>query len=473
MKSREGSARAAFGVRRAACGPAPVAAALLTLLIAVAALGLAPVPVYAAKPAPETTAASAVLIDAKTGKVLYDKDMHAIRYPASLTKVMTGLLTLEYLQPDRVVTIDAETPFTKGSRIYLLEGEQVTVEQLFHALMIESANDAAVALAKEISGTTEAFAALMNRRAKELGALHTNFVNPNGLEDDAHVTTAHDIAVIAMAAMRNPEFRKTAATYPYTLDQTNKQETRYFYNGNRLLYDEKHTVVYEGASRPIKYADATGIKTGYTAQAGNCLAASAARGDTELIAVMLGAEGLNVYLDAISLFEYGFDNYKSFQAIRADSPQGEVRVKNGAVKTAAIQTRTDAWVTIPASASPSLVTTEPQLPDRVAAPVTEGQVVGSLRILLDGEELGVVDLTSAETVPLGGPLSRIGITDETAGLIRNIVFAALGLSLFLLLAYVGLKRRQIKRRKRRRAERRARLAEETRKQEELRRNWMK
>jgi D-alanyl-D-alanine carboxypeptidase (penicillin-binding protein 5/6) len=449
----------------------PLLAALLALLLAAQIAGLAPV--HAAKPVPEVTAASAVLIDAKTGKILYDKDMHAIRYPASLTKVMTGLLALENLPLDRVVTIDAETPFTKGSRIYLLEGEEVTAEQLFYALMIESANDAAVALAKEISGTTEDFAALMNRRAKELGALHTNFVNPNGLEHDEHVTTAYDIAMIAAAAMRNPEFRKAVATYPYTLNQTNMQETRYFYNGNRLLYDEKHTVIYEGASRPIKYAGATGIKTGYTAQAGNCLAASAVRDDTELIAVMLQADGLNVYLDAISLFEYGFDNYKSHQAVWADSPQGELRVKNGAVKTVAIRTKSDAWVTIPASAAPSLVTTELQLPDRVVAPVTEGQVVGTMRILLDGEELGAVDLTVAEAVPEGGPLSRIGVTDKTAGLIRNILLAILSFALLLLIVYVALKRRQIKRRKRRREERRARLDEEGRRQEELRRNWFK
>jgi D-alanyl-D-alanine carboxypeptidase (penicillin-binding protein 5/6) len=462
--------RTAFGSPFAPFRSASLAAVLLLAFLSAATV-LWPAPARAA--APETTAASAVLIDAKTGKVLYDRDMHAIRYPASLTKVMTGLLTLERLPLDRLVTIDAETPFTKGSRIYLLEGEQVTVEQLFYALMIESANDAAVALAKEIAGTTEAFAALMNRRAKELGALHTNFVNPNGLEHEEHVTTAYDIAMIAAAAMRNPAFRAAAATYPYTLPQTNMQETRYFYNGNRLLYDEKHTVVYAGASRPIKYADATGIKTGYTAQAGNCLAASAARGDTELIAVMLGAEGLNVYLDAITLFEYGFDNHKSVQAVWADSPQGELRVKNGAVKTAAIKTRTDAWVTIPASASPTLVTTEPQLPDRILAPVTEGQVVGSLRILLDGEELGVVDLTAAETVPAGGPLSHIGITDAAAGLIRNVVLAVLCLSILLLFAYVAVKRRQIRRRRQRRAERRERLAEEARKREAFHRNRFK
>ncbi|MDR1573696.1 MAG: D-alanyl-D-alanine carboxypeptidase, partial [Clostridiales Family XIII bacterium] len=400
-------------------------AALLALTLAARTAGTDVA--RAAKPVPEITAASAVLIDAKTGKVLYDKDMHAVHYPASLTKIMTGLLTIENLSLDRVVTIDAETPFTKGSRIYLIEGEQLTAEQLFYALMIESANDAAVALAKEISGTTEAFAVRMNQRARELGALHTNFVNPNGLEHDEHVTAAYDLAMITMEAMRRPEFRKAAATYPYTLEQTNMQETRYFYNGNRLLYDEKHTVVYEGETRPIRYAGATGVKTGYTAQAGNCLAASAKRDDTELIAVILQAEGLNVYLDAISLFEYGFDNYKSYQAVLADTPLGEVRVKNGAVRTAAIKTKSDVWVTIPANAAPSLVTTESQTEDRVAAPVEAGQTVGTMRVLLDGEELGAVELVAAESVPEGGPLSRVGIPDQTAERIKNICLAALGL----------------------------------------------
>jgi D-alanyl-D-alanine carboxypeptidase (penicillin-binding protein 5/6) len=424
---------------------------------------------FAAKPVPVTASSSVVLMDAKAGTILYERDMHAIKYPASLTKIMTGLLALENLELDRTVTIDAETPFTKGSRIYLLEGEQVTAEQLLYALMVESANDAAVALAKEISGTIEDFAALMNRRAKELGALNTNFVNPNGLENDGHVTTAHDMAMISMAAMRNPEFRKAALTYPYTLYQTNMQETRYFYNSNRLLYDEKHTVVYEGETRPIKYAGATGIKTGYTPQAGNCLAASAERDGTELIAVMMRAEGYGAYLDAISLFEYGFDNYKTHMAIEEGAPQGELRVKRGAVKNVAIATKSEVWVTMPAAAAPSLLTTELRTPERVDAPVTEGQVVGTLHVLLDGEELGAVELTALESVPKGGPLSLFGVTDKTAGSISKALLSALAICASLLLAYVWFNRRQDRLRRRRREERRARLAEAERRDAEIRR----
>jgi D-alanyl-D-alanine carboxypeptidase (penicillin-binding protein 5/6) len=457
-----------FRARRGTRGFPVFSAGILALAFAIWLAGADIV--RASTPVPVVASTSAVLIDATTGTVLYDKDMHAIRYPASLTKIMTGLLTIENLPLDKVVTIDAETPFTKGSRIYLLEGEQVTVEQLFYALMIESANDAAIALAKEISGTTEAFAARMNERAKELGALHTNFVNPNGLEHDEHVTTAYDLAMIAMESMRRPEFRRAVSTYPYTLERTNMQETRYFYNGNRLLYDEKRMVTYAGEARPIKYADATGIKTGYTSQAGNCLAASAKRGDTELIAITMQAEGLNGYLDAISLFEYGFDNYKTHQAVFAETPLGEVRVKNGAVKTVATETKSDAWVTIPASASPALVTTETHMEDRVVAPVEAGRTVGTMRILLDGDELGVVEIVAVESVPEGGPLSRIGITDKTADRIKNICLAALGLFLILLVLYVALKRRQIRRRKQKREARRTRLEEDARKEEAFRRD---
>jgi D-alanyl-D-alanine carboxypeptidase (penicillin-binding protein 5/6) len=275
--------------------------------------------------------------------------------------------------------------------------------------------------------------------------------------------------MISMAAMRNPEFRKAVVTYPYTLYQTNMQETRYFYNGNRLLYDEKHTVVYEGEQRPVKYSGATGIKTGYTAQAGNCLAASAEREGTELIAVMMQAEGLYGYLDAISLFEYGFDNYKSHKALTAGASQGELRVKNGSVKTVAVEAKADIWVTMPANVSPSLLTVDLQAPARVDAPVTEGDPVGTVRILLDGEELGVTDLAASETVSEGGPLSRIGVTDKTARLIGRICLAAAIVCLLLFIAYILLKRRQVKRRRQRREERRARLAEEERKDNEFRR----
>ena len=208
-------------------------------LIILLLINLMPLVSFAASEPPDIIGETAIVIDAKTGQVLYNKNMHDQRYPASTTKLITALLAIENLDLSKTVTIDAETPFTEGSRIYLLEGENVTVEQLLYALMLESANDAAVALGKEIAGTVPAFAEMMNRKAIELGAKNTNFVNPNGLHDDNHLSTAYDLAMIAKEAMKNEKIRELVTTYRYVIPATNKQETRYLYNTNRLLYDEK------------------------------------------------------------------------------------------------------------------------------------------------------------------------------------------------------------------------------------------
>src|SRR5690554_2691538 len=185
----------------------------------------------------DLTGQSAILIDATTGEILYEYNSHVLHYPASTTKIMTGILALENLDLSDYADIDEEASFTGGSRIYLLEGEEITVEELLYALFLESANDAAVALAKKISGTVESFARLMNRKAKELGAKNTNFVNPHGLHEDEHVSTAYDLALIARYAMENQLFRDFVSTYQYTIEETNLQETRYLYNTNRMLYD--------------------------------------------------------------------------------------------------------------------------------------------------------------------------------------------------------------------------------------------
>ncbi|MDR1135469.1 MAG: D-alanyl-D-alanine carboxypeptidase [Clostridiales Family XIII bacterium] len=423
--------------------------------------------VFAGKPVPTITADAAVLIDATTGQVLYNKNMHKQEYPASTTKIITALLALEYLELEEIVTIDAEAPFTKGSRIYLIEGERISVEDLLYALLVESANDAAVALANRIAGSTEEFAKLMNSKAKELGALNTNFVNPNGLENDAHMTSAYDLAMIAMEAMKDERFRKIVSTYEYTVPATNKQpEQRYLHNTNRLLYDLNHHVTYEGVSRVMKYNDAVGIKTGYTSQAGNCLVAGARREGTELISVVMKTDGNGVYLDSISLLEYGFSNFRTTLAVESGLTTGAVKVKSGAVRE--VQTRVDAdgWVTLPADAAWSdikkTVETEPVLD----APVREGDTVGSMSVSYDGNVLCVLDVVAAGNVDKGGILSNIGIEDKTAAMIRNVILGIIGALFLLLTVYILLKRRQVRLKKQRRAERAARYAEEAKRAEE-------
>jgi D-alanyl-D-alanine carboxypeptidase (penicillin-binding protein 5/6) len=198
------------------------------------------------------------------------------------------------------------------------------MEQLLYALMLESANDAAVAIAEHISGSVEEFAKLMNKKAKELGATNTNFVNPNGLHNDNHYTTARDLAMIAKYAMTLDKFRSVVKEVKYTIPKTNKQEERnYITNSNKLIwktYDK------------FRYEYATGIKTGYTTKSKQCLVGGAKKGDMELISVVMGAEGQNIYTDTVGLFEYGFANYQNVDILKKDQIVTTVPIEEGTEK---------------------------------------------------------------------------------------------------------------------------------------------
>lgn len=430
---------------------------LITIIITLLVFNSAGVVSFGATEPPTILAESAVLIDASTGEVLYDKNMNTQHYPASTTKVMTALLTLENLDLSKTVTIDAETPFTEGSRVYLLEGEHVTVEQLMYSLLLESANDAAVALGKEIAGSIPAFADMMNERAKELGAKNTHFVNPNGLHDDAHLTTAYDLAMIAKEAMKNKTFRKFVTTYRYIIPKTNMQDTRYLYNTNRLLYDKKTKVLVNGVERPAKYAGVTGIKTGYTSHAGGCLIAGAKRNGTELIAVVMKSTDEGRFADSIALLDYGFANYKSTKAMDKGSVLGEIKVSRGSVRKVEVVAKDSAYATLPIEASEDIVRTKVVLDKKVKAPVTLGQKVGEVKIYAGNELVGHVDAVTTKKIPKGGVLSIIGLSDAAAHVLETVFAAVIGIILLLFIALVFLKRRQAKRRRIRRQERLARI----------------
>lgn len=423
------------------------------IFIAMIFISAAPMVSFGATEPPAILAETAVVIDAKTGQVLYDKNRNEQRYPASTTKVITALLALENLDLSKTVTIDAETPFTEGSRIYLLEGERVTVEQLMYALLLESANDAAVALGKEMAGTIPAFAEMMNEKAVELGAQNTHFVNPNGLHEDDHLTTAYDLAMISREAMKNEKFRELVTTYRYVVPATNMQDTRYLYNTNRLIYDEKTKVLVNGVQRAAKYVGATGIKTGYTSHAGGCLIAGAKRGDTELISVVMKSTDEGRFADAISLLDYAFENYKSVKAMDADTILGEIPVNRGAARKVEVIAADTAYATLPIEASSSLVNTKIVLDEKVRAPVTMGQKVGVVEVYEGDRLVGQVDAITTSGIPEGGILSIIGISDEAAVVLEKTFASIFAVVIFLFAAYILLKRRQIRRRKLRRIER--------------------
>ena len=251
---------------------------------------------------PSIEGQSAVLMDAVTDTVLYSKNPDDRLYPASITKIMTALLACENLDMNDTITMSQEAAYgieAGSSTIYAETGEVFTVEQALMALMLESANEMALAIAEKTSGSVKKFVELMNQRAAQLGCKNTHFNNPNGLPDETHYTTASDMMKIAKAAWYNPEFRKFVTTQTYEIPPTNKQsETRYLLNHHRMMSGQSYD--YDGV---------LGGKTGYTNVAGNTLVTYAKRGNSILIAVVLNSTN-GAFPDTTSLLDYGFDNFE-------------------------------------------------------------------------------------------------------------------------------------------------------------------
>lgn len=247
---------------------------------------------------------AAVLIDADTGVVLYEKNMNEQLYPASITKLMTALLAMEALEPEQVLTVSQTAvnavPRT-SSHIGLLAGERLTVDQALYAIGMESANDAANVLAEAVSGSLEAFAEKMNEKARELGALNTHFTNANGLPDSGHVTTAYDMALITAAALKQEGLATYFSTVNYTLSATNLSSARSFANKDRLLPGGQY--YYDGVLL---------AKTGWTSSAQGTFAAAVRKGQTTLVAITLKSPLLeDKYKDTHKLLDYGFSHYSS------------------------------------------------------------------------------------------------------------------------------------------------------------------
>ncbi|UNC93157.1 D-alanyl-D-alanine carboxypeptidase family protein [Candidatus Contubernalis alkaliaceticus] len=251
---------------------------------------------------PELSSEAAVLMDAKTGQILFDKNMNKKLYPASITKIMTGIIALEKGNLADTITMSNEAVFSIGrntSHIALDVGEELTLEQALYALSIESGNDAANGIAEYISGDIEAFARLMNKKALDFGANNTNFVNPHGLPDPDHYTTAYDMALIMMKAIKEPVFTEIFSKQRYEMPPTNLQpETRYFHSSNSLLNGK------------YKYDEIIASKTGWTSLANHTMVTAARQGNRELIVVVLNNEvSIGKYEDTMKLLDYGFEEF--------------------------------------------------------------------------------------------------------------------------------------------------------------------
>jgi D-alanyl-D-alanine carboxypeptidase len=265
---------------------------------------------------PNVQSDAAIVMEASTGTILYAKNIHDTYYPASITKILTSLVAIENSSMNEIVDFSKKAVYDvdlDSSRIGIDVGEKLTMEQSLYGIMLESANEVSYAIGEHISGNVESFAALMNKKAKELGCLDSNFVNPHGLPDDNHYTTAYDMALISRAAINNEEFRKITGTRTYSIPPTNLQkETRWLANHHKFV---------KGA---INFDGIIGGKTGYTSKAKYTLVTFAERNGMTLISVIMHCDNItNEYADTSALLNYGFDNYSIFNIAEMENSNKE------------------------------------------------------------------------------------------------------------------------------------------------------
>ena len=364
-----------------------------SIALALALLCLLPPRAYAA-PA-EITAPSAILMEKSTGRILYEQDARTRYEPASVTKVMTLLLVMEAIDGgslgwDDMVTASPHAISMGGSQIWLKENEQLTVRDMVKAVAVVSANDCAVALAEHVAGSEAAFVERMNRRAAELGMESTTFKNCTGLPAEGHLTCAHDIALMSRELILNhPSIREFTTIWMDTLRDGAFQLS----NTNKLIF------YYEGA---------TGLKTGFTDSALYCLSATAERNGMELIAVVMHAPTSNDRFDsAKALLSYGFANY-ALTPVYPDQAIPPVPVLLGERETVQPVTARECSILLEKSRT-GAVTTQLELAESVEAPVEQGQKLGELRVLVDGEQVDAIDLVAAdgvERLSIGGIFKR-------------------------------------------------------------------
>jgi len=400
---------------------------------------------YALADEPDISAEAAILIDVDTGTILYEKNIHEKMYPASTTKILTGIIAIEKGNLDQKITVDKETPYEiQGSHIALEPDEIVTMRDLIYATLIESANDAAAVVGKHISGSTEEFTKLMNNKAKELGAKNTNFINANGLHSNNHTTTAYDLAMITKYAMQNDLFKNIVSTYTYTIDPTNKKTIpRYLKSSNKLLYGTDKINV-NGNNVAIKYDGVIGVKTGYTPEAQSCLVSAAERNGQRLISVVLKTTGNNVFIDTHKLLNYGFDNFSSVKLAFKNEFIDNIEVENGDISIVTGIIGDDLFALIPKGRE-SEVKRNIVLPDKVSAPVSKGQVIGKIELKLDSKIIETTNIISAMEINQKGAFAISNL--QTNSTILNKWWLWLIIFFILWRTSVEFKRRKIKKRR--------------------------
>lgn len=385
-----------------------------------------------------------LLMEASTGKVVYEKNGYEKKYPASTTKIMTAILAIEHCNLNETATASefAINSVPSGySTANIQIGETLSVKDLLYALMLQSANESAVILAEHVSGSQEAFANLMNEKAKELGCKNTHFINPNGIHNENHYTTAYDLTLITQYAMKNQTFRDIVKTTSFTLPATTSypSESRTYANTNNLI-------IYDARNRPDNYyyKYATGVKTGYTSAAKNCLVASAEKNGIEYISVVLGASITyestgsvsHRYVDTISLFDYAFDNFSFRKLKSANNLIKTIKIENGKKDENSLDLLIASDVNSLVSLDNKSTQIDPDitLKEGLSAPITKGDIVGTISYKIEGINY-TTDLIAGNNVEEYKP-SKIGL--------YVLIFLILIITILSAVRYYNLKKRSLK-----------------------------
>lgn len=394
-------------------------------------------PAAQAADAPAITATSAILLDPSNNMVLYEKAADEKRFPASTTKIMTALIVLNTVTNlDESVTVTEEDFIdvdADSSKAGFKVGEQISVIDLLYGLLLPSGNEAANTLARHVGGTVEDFVQMMNAEAKALGCTGTHFVNPSGLHDDDHYTTARDLSKIAIKAMQNETFADIASTAQKTLGETNMTAGRggkplKIFTSNRLIFSRND---------PLYYSFAKGIKTGHTSQAGYCLVSTATKRKSTLISVLLhsdrpkGAAQPLTFAETKQLFEWGFSNFTSKTLVKDGETVEEIPIRLSTdCDHIALQTQTKLDAIVPIDIDMEKVVRTSVLPDDLTAPIKAGDVIGTLEVSYNGVTYGSVNLVSMRDVSLSKVLYY---ADKLENFFKSALFKFIILALVVLL----------------------------------------
>lgn len=325
---------------------------------------------------PQISAEAAILIETGSGTVIGAKNADKRMPMASTTKIMTALVALEKSDIRKTVSVSPSAVGVEGSSVYLYEGENLTISDLLYAMMLESANDAATAIAIEIGGSVDGFADLMNEKAQSMGLVDTHFTNPHGLDNDEHYTTARELGIIAMEAMKNEAFRSIVSTYKKTIPLNDTEGVRLLINHNKMLKG---------------YVGAIGIKTGYTKKSGRCLVSAAERDGVSLIAVTLNAP--NDWQDHAKMLDFGFSLFESRLLCSDKELTYTVPTVGGDRDYVTVKNKGDVRIILPKGTK--AITSSVELPKFTYAPISEGEQLGRIVYYSDGKEIASAPLYAA------------------------------------------------------------------------------